>query len=93
MFVERGKVCYFMAKKLDFDICGGNCAMCDGYCAKDFSSQTVISKKKVATKYVAPDMVAIKLMIERDEKQKDIGAMTDAELKALEKELLGKFDE
>lgn len=79
-----------MGKRLDYDICGGNCAVCDGFKAKDFSCQTVMAKKKVSKKFVPPDMGAIKIMIERDEAGVDLEKMSDAELKKLEEELLGK---
>ena len=76
-------------KKNSFDICVGDCATCVKRGIKNLSLLTIYTKKKISTKYVPPDMGAIKLLIDIDKREnKDICDMTDAELKAFEEELM-----
>ena len=77
-----------MAKKFAFDVCGGSCESCEKFAAKDFSCQLILLKRKVVTKFVPPDMGAIKMVVDAQEKKQDLDSMTMDQLKALEKELL-----
>ena len=76
-------------KKNSFDICAGDCATCVRRGIKNLSLLTIYTKKKISTKYVPPDMGAIKLLIDMGKQEnKDIFNMTDAELKSYEEELM-----
>ena len=78
-----------VVKKNAFDICAGDCSVCLKRGVKNLSLLTVYTKKKISTKYVPPDMGAIKLMLDIGSgKEKDIHEMTNDELKAYEEELL-----
>lgn len=46
--------------------------------SSDGDGEVKLSKKKVTTKYVPPDMTALKILL--DENQKDVTQMTDEEL-------------
>ena len=46
--------------------------------SSDGDGEVKLSKKKVTTKYVPPDMTALKILL--DENQKDTAQMTDEEL-------------
>ena len=46
--------------------------------ASDSDGEVKLSKKKVTTKFVPPDITALKILL--DENQKDLGEMTDEEL-------------
>ena len=75
-------------KKGVFDICAGDCATCVKRGIKNLSLLTIAVKKKLVTKYVPPDMGAIKLALEIDSMTvKDITEMSDTELLAYEREL------
>ena len=46
--------------------------------SSDGEGEVKLSKKKVTTKYIPPDMSALKLLL--DENQKEVAQMTDEEL-------------
>ena len=46
--------------------------------SSDDDGQVKLNKKKVTTKFVPPDMTALKILL--DENQKDVSQMTDEEL-------------
>jgi hypothetical protein len=78
-----------MIKKNMFDVCAGDCTNCKERRIKNLSLLTICTKKKVTTKYVPPDMGAIKLALERGGvKEENFDEMTDADLKRLEDELI-----
>ena len=80
-----------MIKKGGYHECGGDCDNCSLFGAKEKEMQMVLVKKKVSKKYVPPDMSALKLILEKEEGQKNIETMTDEELMQFEKELAEKF--
>ena len=70
-----------------------------GYDAKEVVEEYVggeegdvkLSKKKITTKYVPPDMTALKILL--DENQKQVGDMTDEELEKEKNRLLSLLKE
>ena len=77
-----------MVKKNKFDICAGDCKNCAERGIKNLSLLTLCTKRKVVTKYVPPDMAAIKLLLEkRDCGIGSVQELSDEELALLEKEL------
>lgn len=48
----------------------------------------VLSKRKVSSHHVAPDIAAIKLLLSLDQSKEDLSAMSDEELLDLRKKLL-----
>lgn len=76
-------------KKNAYDICAGDCATCIERGIKNLSALTICTKRKISTKYVPPDMSAIRLALELNSSGvKDIHDMTDEELARYEAELL-----
>ena len=51
------------------------------------NAETVLVKRKVSKKFVPPDMVALKILMEREETTKDVSVLSDDELLNLEREL------
>lgn len=82
-----------MLKKSCYDTCGGDCDVCINFSRKNLESVPVLTRKKVHTKYVPPDMSAIKMLVEHENKTVDVENMSDEELKQLEISLLGKLSE
>lgn len=59
---------------------------------KEQEESLVLSKRKVSTHYVPPDMLAIKMLLENDRKKVDsLSAMTDEELLSLRSKLLNEL--
>ncbi len=59
---------------------------------KEQEESLVLSKRKVSTHYVPPDMLAIKMLLENDRKKVDsLSAMTDEELLSLRNKLLNEL--
>ena len=75
-------------KKTHFDICGGNCDVCKLFGCKNLTSAVILTKRKVSKKYVPPDIVAIKMVLESDDANKNISAVSDLELMSLRDELI-----
>jgi len=78
-------------KKNYYDECGGDCESCEKFSKKCFDNVPVLAKRKVHTKYVPPDMTALKLLFETREKSVDLEKMTDEELRSLEIQLREKL--
>lgn len=77
-----------MVKKNFYDICGGDCETCDGFCVKNPSAVPVLLRKKVHTKYIPPDMSALKLLLDSENLNLDISSLSDEELQNLEEKLM-----
>ena len=77
-----------MIKKSSFDVCGGDCSCCERFKGKVFDAVPVLVKKKVHTRYVPPDMTALKMLMDKSERSFNIESMTDEELRKLEVELI-----
>ena len=63
---------------------------------KEQEESLVLSKRKVSTHYVPPDMLAIKMLLENDRKKVEslaekYSAMTDEELLSLRNKLLNEL--
>lgn len=80
-----------MSKKISFDVCGGVCENCPRNAILNLAQSIVLVKRKVTKKYVPPELSALKILIEKDESQKDLKMMSDEELKRLEEELKKSF--
>lgn len=76
-----------MIKKNYYDICGGDCDECDDFCTKSASAVPVLLRRKVYTKYIPPDMTALKLLAENENSSVDISLLSDDELQKLENQL------
>ena len=84
------------AKLYEVAPCTGDCLSCIKYEQKPIEKTFVLTKKRVSTHYVAPDMTAIKLMndILAEENAKDcIERMTEEELEALRQSLLRELND
>ena len=76
--------------------CDGKCAECGRFSERSFSLGLVEVKRKVSTKYVEPDMSAIKLLNEfRKEKDDefDFDGLSNEELLVKKSELLKALNE
>ena len=77
--------------------CDGKCSECDRFSERGFSLGLVEVKRKVSTKYVEPDMSAIKLLYEfskqKEEDDFDFDGLSNEELLAKKKELLRILNE
>lgn len=78
-------------KKGVYDVCGGECAVCDKRAVKNNRCEMVLTKKKVSTKYVPPDTQLLKLLMASGEETKDVLALSDEELDKLENSLIEKI--
>lgn len=76
-----------MIKKNYYDICGGDCDDCESFCTKSASAVPVLLRRKVYTKYIPPDMTALKLLAENENLSVDISSLSDEELQNLENQL------
>ena len=52
------------------DKCSGDCKSCEKFAERNFNLPLVEVKRKVASKYVEPDMSAIKLLAEFEKEKK-----------------------
>lgn len=80
-----------MIKKNNYDICGGDCETCNGFCSKSLSAVTILLRRKVHTKYIPPDMSALKLLAEAENMNVDVLSLSDEELQKLEKQLMDEI--
>lgn len=78
-------------KRGSFDICGGDCQNCGKHKLVNLSSAVVMVKRKVTKKYVPPELSALKILIDKDEVQKDLKFVSDEELIRLEAKLKNEF--
>ncbi len=73
--------------KCKVDFCRGDCDSCNHFSVKDKNDGLVAIKKKVTSHYIAPDLSAIKYLIDYDAGD-DYSAKSDDELIEMMNKLL-----
>ena len=81
-------------KIFEVTLCTGDCLTCNKREVKSLERTFVLTKKRVSTHYVPPDITAIKMLNEVMQTQKtlqDLSACTTEELAKLKNELITKL--
>ena len=76
-------------------LCSGDCSSCNLYEQKPVEQEFVVSKKRVSTHYVVPDMTAIRILGEIEgekDKRALLSALSQEELEMMRKEKLEELD-
>ena len=76
-------------------LCSGDCLSCNFYEQKPIEQEFVVSKKRVSTHYVVPDMTAIRILGEvegNDIARDSLSDMSQAELEEICRQKLAEME-